>query len=136
MSGIVDVSGGLAASPPAGCGCGDPSIVFPFEFPGGCSGKSYGVSTQGGRTVISPSTYLSLPNIGEDGDVTRCDVFALRCEGTIDLELTFDNGAGGTTVAVIPMQGLFFATFFAPKYLIGVRVRGNSTIKYFASGPT
>lgn len=136
MGGIVEISGGLSAGSPAGCGCGDASLVFPFEFPGGCSGKPYGVSTQGGRTILSPVTWVTLPNIGTGGDVTKCDVFALRGEGTIDLELTFDDGAGGSTTVVVPMQGLYFQTFGAPKYLIGVRMRGNSTIVYFASGPS
>lgn len=136
MGGIVEISGGLSAGPSAGCGCGDASLVFPFEFPGGCSGKPYGTSTQGGRTILSPSSYVALPNIGTDGDVTRADVFALRAEGLIDLELTIDNGAGGSTVAVVVVQGLYFSTFGAPKYLIGVRVRGNSNITYFASGPS
>ena len=135
MGGIVEISGGLSAGAPAGCGCGDASLVFPFEFPGGCSGKPFTVSTQGGRTIISPVTYVSLPNIGTGGDVTKADLFAFRGEGTVELELTFDDGIGGTTVVVVPMQGLYFQAFGAPKYLVGVRVRGNSTISYFASGP-
>ena len=135
MGGIAEISGGISAGAAAGCGCGDASLVFPFEFPGGCSGKPYGVSTQGGRTIISPSSYVTLPNVGEDGDVTKASIFALRGEGTIDLELTFDDGIGGTTTVVTPMQGLYFQTYGAPKYLVGVRVRGNSTISYFAAGP-
>lgn len=111
-------------------------LVFPFEFPGGCSGKPYSTITQGGRTIISPVDWIALPGIGPDGDVKQCDLFALRCEGTIEIEFTFDNGAGGSTTAVVPVQGLYFSTFFAPKYLIGVRVRGNSTIRYFSTGVT
>lgn len=134
--GIVEISGGLSAGAAAGCGCGDATLIFPFEFPGGCAGKPYGTITQGGRTILSPVAYVALPNIGPTGDVTRADLFALRAEGTIDLEFTFDDGAGGSTIVVIPMQGLFFATYFAPKYLIGVRVHDNSHIQYVATGPS
>lgn len=136
MGGVVEISGGLSAGPPGGCGCGDAALIFPFEFPGGCFGKGYQTSTKGGRTILSPVTWVTLPNIGEDGDVTHADVFALSCEGTIELELTTDDGAGGTVVAVIPVQGIYLSTFFAPKYLVGVRVRGNSQIIYMATGPS
>ncbi len=134
MGGIVEVSGGLSAGSPAGCGCGDASLVFPFEFPNGCSGVPYTTSTSGGRTVIS-TDWVSLANIGTGGDVTKCSLFALRGEGVIDLELKFDDGIGGTTTVITPMQGIHFQTYGAPKYLVGVRVRGNSTIQYFAAGP-
>jgi hypothetical protein len=135
VGGVVEISGGLSAGPAAGCGCGDASLVFPFEFPGGCAGKGYSTMTKGGRTIISPATYVELPSIGPTGDVTTADVFALACSGSVELELTMNDGVGGTTVAVVPVQGLFICTFFAPKYLIGVRVRGNSQISYMATGP-
>lgn len=134
--GVVEISGGLTAGPPGGCGCGDTLLTFPFELPGGCGGMSYLVSTQGGRTILSPSSFVALPNIGTGGDVTKCSLFALSCEGTIELELTLDDGVGGSTTAIVQVQGLYLSTFFAPKYLIGVRVKGNSVIKYVAFGPS
>lgn len=135
MPGSIEISGGLTSG--AGCGCADGAMLdFPFDFPGSCTGRPYQTITSGGRTLVSAVTWVTLPNIGTGGDVARADLFALKCEGTIELELTTDDGVGGTVVSVVPVQGIYFSTFFAPKLLIGVRVRGNSTIKYMASGPS
>lgn len=86
------------------------------------------------RLVSSPSAFVTLGEIGATATVKQGDTFFLQTNAPIELRLTNDDGAGGTTVQIVQVAGLFFCEFPAAKPLELVEVKGSATVMYVASG--
>lgn len=134
----VRIDGNLIAGPPTCAGVGvfpGASVqtpVFLLQNPKPAS-VGVGVIVQ---TILSPAAFVPLVGVSATGPVTAADTLYFKSDGQVQLELTCDDGTGsGTTVAVDPVQGLYIREFPAPNRLVGLRVKGNSRIEYFASGP-
>lgn len=135
---IVRLDGTLIAGPPTCAGLGVfPSISIQDQITLLQNPKPASVATgilQ--QPITSPGAFVALVGISATGPVTAADTLYFKCDGQVQLELTNDDGTGvGTTVAVIPVQGLLVLEFPAPNRLKGLRIKGTSRIVYFGSGP-
>jgi hypothetical protein len=136
----LQLTGSLVAGASCATACGDSSgtLTLPLSFPS--CGKQYQVSvgTPPGapRSINSLLAFTAISSIGAGGDVTRGEFLYVASEGTLDLELTTDDGSGGNVVAVVPIDsGPTMWTFPSTKYLKGLRVRGVGRLIYFVAGP-
>jgi hypothetical protein len=138
--GQVTLSGTLTAGPPAACS-GFPSTTLSaaLGFGGGGCGCSKSFNAASGlisRTVNSPAAFVPLSAIGPNGDVTQGDFLYFRTESPVDLRITIDDGAGGTTVITQRVGGIYLQEFDPRQPLELLEIRGSSRIEYFVSGPS
>src|SRR5690349_11222715 len=124
----LQLNGTLVAGASCATACGESSgtLTLPLSFPS--CGKQYQVSvgTPPGapRTISSLLSFTALSSVGTGGDVTRVEFLYVASQGPLDLELTTDDGLGGSVVAVVPIdQGPCMWTFPSTKFLKGLRVR-------------
>jgi hypothetical protein len=133
---MLVLAGSLTAGPPTGGSTfPDMTVNGQLGFDGG-SRNSQACTGTVQRTINSPSAYVALPSIGVAGDVQTADFFYLRSAGPIQVEVTAQDGSGGSTVNVVSCAGGPLMLPVAPNLLItGIRVKGSAQIEYLASGP-
>jgi len=110
-------------------------FTAPLSLLAGASGKQYGAGT--GilvRTINSPSAMVPLDGVGPTSTVTQGDFLYLKSDGIMELELTTDDGAGGQTVVVQPIQGVYAQEFPTTRPLEGLRIQGSGKIEYLVTG--
>jgi len=74
--------------------------------------------------------------LGPAQAVTQANFFYFKSSSAVNLRLTFDDGAGGTTTATVQVSGLFITEVNNSLPLELVEVQGSATVEYFASGPS
>lgn len=136
----LQLNGTLIAGASCASACGDSTgtLTMPLSF--AACGKQYQVSigTPPGspRVVNSVGSFVAISSVGAGGDVTRAEFLYVAAEGPLDVELTTDDGVGGSVVAILPLDaGPALWSFPSAKYLKGLRVRGVGRFAYFVAGP-
>jgi hypothetical protein len=131
----VQLIANLVAGPD---GCSEqqfPSSLTTIDFGLLLPQKPYAVTT--GSQVVnvaSPNTPVALPGIGSAGPVTQAHTFYARTLGSLVLVLTFNNPAGGTFTATIPLQGVYLVEPPVTSWLQGVTVQGTGQLEFCAWG--
>lgn len=87
------------------------------------------------RTLASPGSFVTLSGIGASDAVTQGSFLYVMTDAAMTLRITCDDGAGGTALELIPVQGLFVRQFDPTKPLELLEVRGSGRITYAACGP-
>ena len=136
--GQLSLTGTLSAGPPAGAEAFPGSnMQVPLALLAGASttyGVASGILTQ---NVASPSpAYLTLSAVGASGPVTQGLFLYLKTSDSMLLEVTHDDGSGGTLVRLVPVRGLFILEFPTNMPLEGLRIQGSGRIEYFVAGQT
>jgi hypothetical protein len=134
--GQVRVDGQITAGPQT-IGIDRTTLSTALALKGGSTAKSYAVAT--GILELSlntPSAYQTLPGVGAAPGVTHADTLYFFSDAPVLLRLTTDDGAGGSVLSVLPVDGLVVLEFQAAKFLKLVEAEGTSPIEYFASGPS
>ena len=134
--GELVLSGSLIAGPPCSRECEFPSGITTLSLGFRYQPKGYSVATGILQQNISigSGSWVTLSTIGSGSTVTKCDTFYIRSNGPLSMELTTDDGSGGSVVAVLPLNGLSLLEFDESKFLKLVRLSGTATIEYFACG--
>lgn len=89
------------------------------------------------RNLNSPAAFVALGGVGPAAGadaVTQGHTLYLRCDAGIDLEMTIDDGAGGTDVVVVHHKGLLIKEFDAARPLELLRAQGTATVEYLVVG--
>lgn len=132
--GQLKVEGNLVAGPVSATDS-FPASVFTAPFSTAQSPKGFQVATGVvTRQLNSPSSFLTLPELGTDAAVTKGTFMYARCDGPIDMRVTSDDGNGGDVVAVVPLQGLMMVEFPDVKFLKKIEAKGSSKLEYFVCG--
>jgi hypothetical protein len=135
--GEIALSGALSGGPPAGAGATFPSARFNVELSTRETKKQFGVATGVlTRVLSSPSAFVTLDGVGAAATVTQGDFLYFKCDGQLDLRLTQDDGASGTTVQVVPVHGIVILEFPSTKALELLEAQGSGKIEYLVSGQT
>lgn len=141
MSGLT-----LTGTLSLGEGCGG-------VFGGGCSGsasdttislgfgacpksaaKAFHVPSGAPRSVNSPGSFVTLE--GVPTTVTHGEFLWLQSNAAVVLEITTDDGSGGSNTEPIDVQGLVLLEFPPAKFLKLLRVKGVASIAYLVTGPS
>lgn len=133
--GQVRIDGALKAGPTT-IGQDRSTIVTSLALKGGQASKSYQVATGILEVTINNVAYQALPGVGAAPAVTHADTLYFFSDAPILVRLTTDDGAGGSVLSVLPVDGFVMLEFQAQKFLKLVEVQGASSIEYFASGPS
>lgn len=132
--GQLSLSGALVGGPPT-AGDGFPASLFNTPISTLSSPKSFQVASGViSRLLNSPSSYVTLQGVGSADTVTHGDFLYFKCDGQILLRLTFDDGVGGSTTAVLPLMGLHVAEYQTAKFLKLLEAQGSARVEYFISG--
>ena len=86
------------------------------------------------RTVNSAAAFVPLSAIGASADVESADFLYIRSDSSFSVRITQGDGAGGTTIQTVQVQGLFILEAPTNKLITLVEVQGTGTIEYLASG--
>ena len=111
------------------------TMTTALALKGGIAAKPYAKAT--GiieNTVATGGVYQALPGVGADPAITKANTLYFFSDSPVLLRLTTDDGAGGSVVAVVPVDGLFVSEFQDSKFLKLVEVNGSGGIEYFVSG--
>jgi hypothetical protein len=131
----VQLVANLVAGPD---GCSEqvfPSSLTTIDFGLQLPLKPYAVTT-GTQVaqIASPSAPVALAGIGTGGAVTQAHTFYARSLSQMTLVLTYNNPAGGTFVATVPLFGVHLIEPGASAYLQSVTVQGSGQLEYCAWG--
>ena len=135
--GALTLSGVLQVGPanPVDGGFPGASENIPIGFISGT--KQYvpgtGVLT---RNVASPSSFLTLDGVGPTATVTQGTFLYFKSNAPVILQLTCDDGLGGTVVIEQPIQGLYVIEFPSSQPLELLKIKGSATIEYLVVGNT
>lgn len=131
--GTVSISGSLTGGP--GSSGGFPASTFNTPISLATGSKLFqhatGVLT---RIISSPAAFVALSAVGAANDVPKADTLYLRADADVDLRITQDDGAGGSTVLTLPVRGLFVMETPTNKMITLLEVQGSGKLEYFASG--
>jgi hypothetical protein len=132
------LTGSVSGGPESSSGATFPAATFAAVLAlRESSGKSFGCGTGVvRRTVNSPAAYLTLDGVGETATVTQGDFLYFKSDGLMLLRLTQDDGAGSTTVQVVPVHGLVVLEFPSSRALELLEVQGTGQIEYLVTGQT
>lgn len=134
--GLLKLSGSLSAGPASASEAG----VFPGMSLSAAISTLQATKSFNAATGILPArinssgAFVALNGVGATGPVLKAFTLYLKSDTAIDLELTHDDGLGGSTVVVIPVHGLHIQEFPSTKYLKSLRAKGVAQLEYFAAG--
>jgi hypothetical protein len=132
--GQISLSGAFTAGPPTAGEGTFPGALLNVPLSLTTTPKQYGVATGVlTRLLASPSSFVTLDGVGAAATVTKGDTLYLKSSGSIDLQLTLDDGVGGSTTAVVTGR-LFIIEFDTVKFLKLLEAKGSATVEYFVSG--
>jgi hypothetical protein len=94
--------------------------------------KSYAVSASGVKLLASPSSFLTLSDIGTGGNVTNASFLYLKSSAAITVRIT----PAGLSAATFKVQGTLILEFAADALCQLVEVKGTATVEYLATGTT
>lgn len=92
------------------------------------------VSDKGVRLLASPSVFVDMRCVGPGEAVTKGTLLYVRSSVPMLLRLTTDDGAGGSVLAVIPIDGLYVHEVDQNKFLKLLEAQGQGTIEFLVSG--
>lgn len=123
-----------------------PNVAGSCSFPGALTTTGFsdcdipaGASAYRTSNLNSPNAFVALDGIASGGAVTQGQFFYFRTAVPMRLELTWwdpllDAGVGDDVVSEIPVQGELLYRLPPTAYLKGVRVKGQGSIEYLATG--
>ncbi len=98
------------------------------------SNKVAAVSSKGVRNLASPSSFATLHGVGPGEDVAQANFLFLQTDSPIDVRITQDDGAGGSVVSVVSVDGLLVLEKPSNKFIKLIEAQGTGVVEYFASG--
>lgn len=136
LAGTLSLGEGCGGVFGGGC-CGSASdtvISLGFASCPKSAAKVIHVPTGAPRSVNSPGSFTTLE--GVPTTVTRGEFLWLQSNAAVVLELTNDDGSGGSTVQTADVHGLVLMEFPPAKFLKLLRVKGVASIAYLVTGPS
>lgn len=130
---VVTFKGTLQAGPPKSSSSSFPTGIVNASFELTPAAKAAPVSVQQVRNMASPAAYVAL-DVGPNQSVTQANFVYCRTEAPFSLRVTFDDGAGGSVVSVIPVSGIFAIEAPDGQYIKLLEAQGTGVFEYFASG--
>lgn len=130
--GQLKLSGTLNAGPPTVTASTFPAATLSAPIATKEDPKGYQRAT---GILRRTENFAVFTDLAEPGNVvTKATFLYFKSDGSIDLRLTTDDGAGGNVVSVAPVEGIFIQEFPSAKFLKLLEMLGNATIEYFLSG--
>jgi hypothetical protein len=86
------------------------------------------------RNVASPGAFAALDGVGAAATVTAGHFLYLKANAPMIVQLTCDDGLGGTVVAEVPVYGLLMLEFPATQPLELLKVKGTGMLEYMVVG--
>jgi hypothetical protein len=96
--------------------------------------KNATASDSGVRAISSPSSYVDVRCVGTNEAVTKGSFLYARASAAMLLRLTTDDGAGGSVLAVLPIDGLLVFEVDPDKFLKLLEAQGEGTLEFLVSG--
>lgn len=134
--GKLDVSGVLTAGPQA-AGDSFPSANMTAQLKAKNNDRGFNAATGvlQRRLSVSSPTYAALSGVGASDTVTKGTFLYLKSDGPILIRLTHDDGVGGNTTVILPLEGMTVIEFQDTKYLKLLEAQGSALLEYFVCGP-
>ncbi len=135
--GQLSLEGSLSGGPQTVSDGGFPASVFQVSlgFADGLTkqfGVASGVLT---RQMNSSGAFVALSGVGASDAVTNGTALYFKCNADMSLEITTDDGVGGSVVAVLPMRGVLVLEVTDLKFIKLLRCKGVGPIEYLVAGP-
>lgn len=86
------------------------------------------------RKLASPGAFLVLGEVGALGVVTKGTLLYVKTDNNVDIQITTDDGSGGSVVGIIPIYGFTVIEFSSTRFLKLLEAKGTAAIEYFVSG--
>lgn len=136
LTGTLSLGEGCGGTFGGGCSgsASDTTISLGFGACPKSAAKAFHVPSGAPRSVNSPGSFVTLE--GVPTTVTHGEFLWLQSNAAIVLELTNDDGIGGSTVQTADVQGLVLLEFPPAKFLKLLRVKGVASIAYLVTGPS
>jgi hypothetical protein len=131
---VTTLQGTLVSGPPRSASGTFPAGLVSIAFTLRPANKSAAVSVKAVRNLQSPSSYATLHGIGSGEDVAQANFLFVQTDNPIDIRITSDDGAGGSVVAVVSVNGLLMIEKPADKFIKLLEAQGTGVVEYFASG--
>jgi hypothetical protein len=137
MSSYISLTGSIQVAPQT---VTDPSTTYPLAVSSSQltlapAAKPANVTTGfQSANVNSPAAFVPLAGVGALAAVTQGNTLYLRSRQLMQVQLTFNNPAGGTTVAVVPVNGTTIMEIDPTSYLVGIAVQGVGLVEWLVTG--
>lgn len=133
--GVLKIEGSLTAGPPSVTSEAFPgaSVIVPLRLRENTLAFSVATGMLS-RTIASALSFIALQGVGPTDVVTKALFLYLKGNALFDVRLTTDDGVGGSTVAVVPVNGFTLVQFDSTKFLKLLEARGTALIEYFLCG--
>lgn len=135
--GQLSLEGSLVGGPPSVSDSSFPASIFQVSL-GFADGKTKQFAAASGvlsRTLASPSAFVVLTGIGASDSVIQGTALYFKCQADMLLEVTTDDGVGGSVVAVLPVRGIVVLEVTDLKFIKGLRCKGSGPVEYLVAGP-
>lgn len=131
---VTNLQGALLSGPPRSGSGTFPVGLVNITFGLKPANKVSAVSAKGVRNLASPAAYVTLHGVGTGEDVTQANFLFIQTDNPIDVRITCDDGAGGSVVAVVSVDGILIVEKPSTKFIKLVEAQGTGVVEYFASG--
>lgn len=135
--GQLSLDGSLTGGPPSVSDSSFPASSFQVSL-GFADGKTKQFTVASGvlsRLLVSPGAFVVLTGLGSADSVTQGTALYFKCNADMLLEVTTDDGVGGSVVAVLPVHGVLVLEVTDLKFIKGLRCKGSGPIEYLVAGP-
>lgn len=135
--GQLSLEGSLTGGPPSVSEGTFPASTFLVSL-GFAAGKNKPFGVASGvltRTIASPSAFAVLSGLGSTDSVTQATALYFKCNAPMLLQITSDDGVGGSVVAVVPVAGPFVLETPDLLFIKGLACKGSGPIEYLVAGP-
>jgi hypothetical protein len=136
---LLTLQGNLRAGSADGVSTGFQTMVITDQIGFPEPGLSFQVSTGvQSANVSSPSAFTTLQGLGPTGAPVKKGIFLyVKVNSSMLLQLTFDDGAGGDIVSIVPLAANnppLILPIDTTKFLKLLEAKGSGQIVYFVCG--
>jgi hypothetical protein len=133
MAYVVTLQGSLFAGQPQASGTGFPSGMVNIGFELTPPNKVATCSMYQTPNLNSPSSFATLPGVGDGGTVTQGTFLYLKTANPMEVRVT-QHSDSGDVVSTLYVEGVYVQEFPVGNYLKLLEAQGVGTIEYFVSG--
>lgn len=136
--GQLSLEGSLVGGPASVTDSSFPASLFQVSL-GFADGKNKQFNNASGvltRTLASPGAFVVLSGVGSTDTVVQGTALYFKCNSDMLLEVTTDDGVGGSVVAVLPVRGVVVLEVTDLKFIKGLRCKGSGPVEYLVAGPS